>query len=73
MLTFSYLTLKGYKFTWRNNLEVGNVHERIDCAIANVKWHLSFASMDVTPLPAVDSDHFPLCANLLLEQEEKKE
>lgn len=52
---------KGYSFTWMNNRAGADfVKERLDRALCNLDWRLTFPEAEVFALPAVGSDHSPL-------------
>ncbi|XP_057730222.1 uncharacterized protein LOC130945532 [Arachis stenosperma] len=47
----------GWTFTWKR----GNLVERLDRALCNLKWHNTFPESKVKQLPSFKSDHSPLC------------
>ncbi|KAJ4824931.1 hypothetical protein Tsubulata_024287 [Turnera subulata] len=59
------LGFKGPEFTW----ERGDVQERLDRALADMRWRLAFPAADVIHLPRTKSDHSPLLIRLWPDQE----
>ncbi|KAF6140101.1 hypothetical protein GIB67_001842 [Kingdonia uniflora] len=52
----------GHLFTWNNNRwGWANIKERLDRSLANADWMLIFPIAKVFHLPAIGSDHTPLC------------
>uniref|UniRef100_A0A5B7A8Z2 Endonuclease/exonuclease/phosphatase domain-containing protein n=1 Tax=Davidia involucrata TaxID=16924 RepID=A0A5B7A8Z2_DAVIN len=62
---FKDLGFYGQKFTWSNRRNDGaNVKERLDRAIANIRWCHMFRQAKVFHLISSMSDHSPICVNL---------
>ncbi|XP_031387245.1 uncharacterized protein LOC116200546 [Punica granatum] len=57
----SDLGFSGPRFTWTNLRDAGGlVQERLDRAVANPSWRLTFPNAEVAHLPRVHSDHCPI-------------
>jgi hypothetical protein len=55
------LGFKGPKFTWNDRLGGATfTKERLDRAMANTEWRVSFPAMDVTVLAKWSFDHHPI-------------
>ena len=59
------LGFSGPIFTWTNRREVdGLIQTRIDRCWANPSWTLAYPEANVTHLPRISSDHYPLLLSL---------
>lgn len=59
------LESKWCTFTWSNNREEeALVKERLDRALCNMDWRVTFPNTKAIALPAIGSDHSPLLLNL---------
>lgn len=59
--SLSDLGFKGRKFTWSNGQTVGySTQERLDRAVVNFEWCLTFGGSEVQVLAKHNSDHNPL-------------
>ncbi|KAL4394796.1 hypothetical protein AHAS_Ahas02G0187800 [Arachis hypogaea] len=56
----------GSKFTWKGGQRSGleRVFKRLDRGLANAEWRRDFSDARIDLLPRVNSDHYPLLANL---------
>lgn len=66
------MELKGCRFTWSNNRDVGLVSEKNDMMFCNSPWNFKFPNASLTALPAVGSDHSPLILQLHRRHVEKR-
>lgn len=55
---------RGPHFTWSNNQMNGAIYSRIDKALCNKSWFLTYPNCDIKVLNNLISDHNPLGVNL---------
>ena len=61
IVTWRIWVLKGYPFTWNNNIPGdANTQLRLDRAVATKDWQDKFQLCYVTHLPPHESDHLPI-------------